>query len=556
MKIRTKFTLSFTVLGLVLTMVMGVTTVITANNSLEAQAKDHMMMEAIHASKLLEGQLGGQELEDAELSLLMEGITYEDTTVAIMAPDGKIIAYKNQTLARKPGNLPLSEDKMEVSSAFRGIMDKALVEKVGVDRYKEDGEVHYVSYTSMDEGNWILMVDAVRDRLWKDQGSLWRNVLLMSLFTLFMGILGLSYLSRQFMRPMDRVVEKMKTLSIQNLGEDLDEKSLEAKDETGDLLRALQQFIINFRQVMKQLGESSTEVMKSSQMLSISADESATTAEEVSKTVEEMAKGASEQASSTEEGSFKAQSLGESMEKNNNYLIQLTVSQEQVSEIVEYGMGEMEKLMVITQESTESVKDIARIIQRTHDSARNIGDASGVISSIAEQTNLLALNAAIEAARAGEAGRGFAVVAEEIRKLAEQSARSTKAIDQTVLELQKNSSEAVVTMDRVMEITTEQSTSVATSKDMYSAIESATKFSLDYTNYLNDSGKVMLEMKEAIMDTLLNLTAIAEENSASAEEASASMADQSTSILEIAKASENLQRRVDELGRILSQEKV
>lgn len=556
MKIRTKFTLSFTVLGLVLTMVMGVTTVITANNSLEAQAKDHMMMEVIHASKLLEGKIGNQELEEAELFLLMEGITYEDTTVAIMAPDGKIIAYTNQTSARKPGNLPLAQGKMEVSSAFRGVMDKALEEKVGVDRYKEDGEVHYVSYTSMDEGNWILMVDAVRDRLWKDQGSFWRNVLLTSLFSLFMGILGLSYLSRQFMRPMDRVVEKMKTLSIQNLGEDLEEKSLQAKDETGDLLRALQQFMEKFRQIMKQVEKSSLEVMRSSQILSISADETATTAEEVSKTVEEMAKGASEQASSTEEGSFKAQSLGESMEKNNNYLIQLTVSQEQVSEIVEYGMGEMEKLMVITQESTESVKDIGRIIQRTHDSAKNIGDASGVISSIAEQTNLLALNAAIEAARAGEAGRGFAVVAEEIRKLAEQSARSTKAIDQTVLELQKNSNEAVVTMDRVMEITTEQSTSVATSKDMYSAIESATKFSLDYTNYLNDSGKVMLEMKEDIMDTLLNLTAIAEENSASAEEASASMAEQSTSIMEIAKASENLQRRVDELGRILSQEKV
>src|SRR5262249_40080911 len=77
-----------------------------------------------------------------------------------------------------------------------------------------------------------------------------------------------------------------------------------------------------------------------------------------------------------------------------------------------------------------------------------IGEILGLINSIADQTNLLALNAAIEAARAGEAGSGFAVVAEEVRRLAEDSKKSAKDIEEIVEATQAETHAAVLAMEK------------------------------------------------------------------------------------------------------------
>ena len=212
---------------------------------------------------------------------------------------------------------------------------------------------------------------------------------------------------------------------------------------------------------------------------------------------------------------------------------------------IKYALGTLIEVQEVVRSSSREVDELQQFSER-------ISTFVETNQGIARQTNLLALNAAIEAARAGEHGRGFGVVAEEVRKLADGSARAANEVATTVKFIQKQIGKVVETMAvgsaKVAGVEQASKGAETAFEDIVAAVAEVRDAAARVALAADENQSAVVKVEE----TVRQVGQTAESHAASAQQVSAAAEEQSAATEEMSAASVELLQAADKLKELVS----
>lgn len=344
--------------------------------------------------------------------------------------------------------------------------------------------------------------------------------------------------------------ELLSSLAEGNLNLEVSERILKRTDEIGVMGHAVQRLLDELKTIIGGIKKNTDTLMQQGDTLEGMASQTSSTADEISTAVEDISKGAVSMAEDIESATGQIANMGaiiekivESVKELDDLSGQMHVADTESSRIIN-------ELSESNDKTTEAIKKIEVSVHTTNESVTRIQDAVNLIASIASETSLLALNASIEAARAGEAGRGFAVVATQISKLSEDSAQSTKTIEDIIHQLTADSEASVQIMNEVNEIILEQQKKLIQTKEKFGDVSRGIEDSRKESNLINEQAGECDGERGKVVDVIQNLSAVSQENAASTEETTASMEELNATINLLAEAAGELKQ----MAKILEEE--
>ncbi|MGN1180520.1 MAG: methyl-accepting chemotaxis protein, partial [Suilimivivens sp.] len=218
--------------------------------------------------------------------------------------------------------------------------------------------------------------------------------------------------------------------------------------------------IVNTKKLVNKVSDATDQLEKSAKTVEEDSTVINDYSQEITKAIEEINEGISRQSRHAQKCVDLTDVLSDDIQAVSSVAEKVERLVEETESLIGQGMEIVQLLGERAQETTEMTARVSESIISLKEESEIINSFVGTITSISEQTNLLSLNASIEAARAGEAGRGFAVVAEEIRKLADDSAKAAGQISNNVANIGAQTVNSVENADRAQEMVALQSEAV------------------------------------------------------------------------------------------------
>ena len=406
-----------------------------------------------------------------------------------------------------------------------------------------DGKYNKAVFTVVDLGErfWVTVTVTPLSEIEENSNILLRNMVTFSILIIIVAIIIISLFTYKTVVPIKAVtsvINRMGELNFASVSEL--EKVINRNDETGDMARSLIRMEDEMVHVISDIQNQSESLYNASEELQKNTNETTRTFGHIENAVSEIAEGATSQAAETQSATDNVVVIGNMIKDTKANVNDINEGAVTISEANIKANEALKALSDINKKTIESIKMIAKQTKTTNESATKIKDAATLIADIADQTNLLSLNASIEAARAGDAGKGFAVVASEIQQLADQSNTSAQQIDEVVKQLIDDSDKSVKTMSDVSEIIDKQSQYIASTTEMFEHVENGVKNSVEGIKAISKKTEELDEARGNIIDTVQNLTAIAEENAAGTEQTSAAVTEADAIMKDIARSAQEL----------------